>query len=99
MLVAGLLMSSAGAGMALSGGGNASVAQYSAGGKEGGIGILGDINTKSVPVAQTTRQLSTPSNGELPFTGFLTFTVLAAGLILLATGLLMRWKTRLRATE
>lgn len=107
MLVAGLLMSSTGAGLALSGGGSASIAQYSPGTGGNGPGdIRGAGDTRDngggggqVPVAQPNRQIATPTNGTLPFTGFLTSTVIAAGLALLATGLLMRWKTRPGATE
>lgn len=108
MLVAGLLMSTTGAGLALSGGGNASVAQY--GGNQPahttGPQVLGALDkngnatktapagTANAPVAQVTRQVAAPSNGQLPFTGFLTIGLLIVGLVVLGLGLVMRYKTR-----
>lgn len=110
MLVAGLLMSTTGAGLALTGGGNASVAQYggnlpaqNSGGHPQVLGALGQNGkgtagtsspTATAPVAQVTRQVTAPSNGQLPFTGFLTIGILVIGLFVLALGLVMRYKTR-----
>ena len=115
MLVAGVLMSTTGAGLALTGGGNASVAQYGgnlpAQNTGNGTQVLGALGqngkgtksapstTQNAPVAQVTRQVAAPSNGQLPFTGFMTIGILIVGLFVLATGLVMRYKTRARPID
>jgi hypothetical protein len=110
MLVLGMLLSTTGAGLAVSGtsGNSAGVAQY---GKEnpstGGGGVLGDQDSGSgtEPASnpgggdeadvQPTRQAeagvgNNDSGGELPFTGFAAIPILLGGVVLLATGLVLR---------
>jgi hypothetical protein len=104
MLVFGVTLSTAGAGMAISnvGGGNdASVAQY--GTPTGGGGsVLGEEESgngdeqsgaagEEDSGVQPSRQVEAgASGGELPFTGFLAIPVLLGGIALLTAGLVLR---------
>jgi hypothetical protein len=101
MLVAGMLLSTTGAGLAVSnlGGNDASVAQYTNGEDDNG-GVLGE-DEENVPggVAgegveggglQPGRQAEAGAGSELPFTGFLAIPVLLGGVALLSAGLVLR---------
>jgi hypothetical protein len=101
MLVAGMLMSTTGAGLAvsgISGGDNASVEQYTNDNDKGDVlgeddasqpsGTAGEEAGQDV---QPTRQVeSGAGSAELPFTGFLAIPVLLGGLALLSVGLVLR---------
>ncbi len=79
MLVLGMLLSTTGAGLAVSGlsGENASIAQYAA-----------SNNT------QPARQVEAgANNSQLPFTGFAAIPVLLGGIALLSAGLVLRRRT------
>jgi hypothetical protein len=104
MLVAGLLTSTTGAGLAIDGfGGNdASVAQYGPshhGGHHHGSTVLpqGQHESGGAPSGeqlQPARQVETgASGGQLPFTGYLAIPVLLAGVTLLSAGLVLRRRT------
>lgn len=97
MLVLGLVFSTAGAGLAVSGSSSdrndAGAAQYRQ--DDDVTGVLGEIETvdPSTPqeeTTQTTRQVEATGGGSLPFTGFAAIPVLLAGLGLLSVGLVMR---------
>jgi hypothetical protein len=109
-LALGMMLSTAGAGLAVSGfAGNddASVAQYGPGNDvspEGGV--LPDTDEGNgggggggSPDLQPTRQAeagvqSTGGDEQLPFTGFAAIPILIGGVALLSTGLVMRRRTR-----
>ena len=109
MLVLGMLLSTTGAGLAVSGlsGKNASVAQYSK--HTGGGGVLGDQDTGSgtqpenngggsAPATSTNTQPARKveagaNNSQLPFTGFAAIPVLLGGIALLSAGLVLRRRT------
>jgi hypothetical protein len=109
MLVLGMLLSTTGAGLAVSGlsGNNASVAQYATPTPTGGGGVLGDQDTGSgtapengggtAPNEATTqpaRQVEAgANNSQLPFTGFAAIPVLLGGIALLSVGLVLRRRT------
>ena len=107
MLVLGMLLSTTGAGLAVSGlSDDASVSQY---GAAPGGGVLGDEDTAGndvlpedngggdapaddvQPARQSEVGASTGSN--LPFTGFAALPILIGGIALLTTGLVIRRKT------
>jgi hypothetical protein len=91
LLVLGVLMSGAGAGLAVSGpsgSGSAGSAQYVRSGVET-RGVQPAESTND-PAVQQTRQLSSDDGSDLPFTGYAAIPVLLAGLGLLAGGLFMR---------
>jgi hypothetical protein len=106
MLVAGLLFSGAGAGLAVTGiAGNdqASIAQYGSGNDQGGNSVGGETvgggteGENSSPSAgtgvQPARQAQFSSgqdNGQLPFTGFAAIPLLLLGVALLGAGLVLR---------
>jgi hypothetical protein len=95
MLVAGMMFSATGAGLAVQGltGNDASVQQYGDEDTPAG-GVLGQENESSDDVQQP-RQVETGANtGELPFTGFLALPVLLGGVALLSAGLVLRRRTR-----
>jgi hypothetical protein len=106
-LVLGILLSTAGAGLAVSGlsGDNASIAQYSTPTPTGGV--LGDQDTGSgtqpsnggggtapKTSVQPARQVEAGANtNSLPFTGFAAIPVLLGGIALLSAGLVLRRRT------
>jgi hypothetical protein len=95
MLVAGMMFSATGAGLAVQGltGNDASVQQYGDEDTPAG-GVLGQEDESSDDVQQP-RQVETGANtGELPFTGFLALPVLLGGVALLSAGLVLRRRTR-----
>jgi hypothetical protein len=95
MLVAGMMFSATGAGLAVQGltGNDASVQQYGDEDQPPG-GVLGEEDESSDDVQQP-RQVETGANtGELPFTGFLALPVLLGGVALLSAGLVLRRRTR-----
>jgi hypothetical protein len=102
MLVAGMLLSTTGAGLAIQGfseSGSASQAQYGAGerdddgdvaGEETG-GDPGTVEGDDSGDLQPAQQAEVTSGGdELPFTGFAAIPVLIGGVALLGGGLLLR---------
>ena len=109
MLVLGMLLSTTGAGLAVSGlsGDNASIAQYSK--PTGGGGVLGDQDPGSgtqpenngggsAPATSTNTQPARQveagaNNSSLPFTGFAAIPVLLGGIALLSAGLVLRRRT------
>jgi len=107
MLVAGMLLSTTGAGLAVTslGGNDASVAQYGGGGEEGANGGGGGTNngggqgdvlgaSDQGTEVQPARQVETGAgSGQLPFTGFLAIPVLLGGVALLSTGIVLRRRT------
>jgi hypothetical protein len=95
MLVAGMMFSATGAGLAVQGltGNDASVQQYGDEDQPPG-GVLGEEDESSDDVQQP-RQVETGADtGELPFTGFLALPVLLGGVALLSAGLVLRRRTR-----
>lgn len=115
MLVLGLMLSTTGVGLAISGSsgsGSAGNAQYPTtpttpqvhrdqGGSGGGVLGATDEDTppssgtspaaeSTPPVVQATRQVSTDTSGQLPFTGFAVIPIIAAGVALLLAGTFLR---------
>ena len=90
MLVAGMMFSATGAGLAVSGltGNDASVTQYDHNQPPGDV--LGEEESSNN--VQPARQVETGSS--LPFTGFLALPVLLGGVALLSGGLVLRRRTR-----
>jgi len=107
MLVAGMLLSTTGAGLAVTslGSNDASVAQYGGdkganGGGGGNNGNNGGDNGEVLGQSaqgtevQPARQVETGAgSGQLPFTGFLAIPVLLGGVALLSTGIVLRRRT------
>jgi hypothetical protein len=104
MLVFGMLLSTAGAGLAvtgLSGHHNASVAQYGAATPTPENEVLGDEDTgQGVSPAggggvQPARQVEAgdTTGSSLPFTGFAAVPILLGGIVLLSAGLVLRRRT------
>ena len=102
MLVLGLVLSTAGAGLAVSGNsgsGNAAVQAYPENNPASDVlGEVGEVEETApqqdaAPQAQAApvQQAQVTNDGEsLPFTGFAAGTVLFLGLVLLASGLVLR---------
>lgn len=109
MLVFGLVLSTAGAGLAVSGSsdsGRAADVEYKQ--ARGSAGTLGEVDAvapsedsdavgaapaSDEPTAQAPRQVAATGGDDLPFTGFAAIPVLLGGLALLATGLVLRRRT------
>jgi hypothetical protein len=110
LVVLGLMMSTTGATLAITGGSgseNAGVAQYGddddddngddiAGRGQGGGGDVGDgAPTDDIAGAQQTQQVSAQSDdGSLPFTGFVAIPLVIGGVALVGTGAVLRRKAR-----
>ena len=104
MLVAGMLLCTTGAGLAVSGissGTNAAQGQY--GGEQPQGDVLGEEESggggggteQPAQETQPARQVEAGANGnELPFTGFAALPVLLGGVVLLGGGLVLRARTR-----
>jgi hypothetical protein len=106
MLVLGLVMSTAGAGLAVSGNsgsGNAALQAYPSNAPESDVlGEVGEVEEDGASAPQQAAQPEqaaaapieqapvTNSGDELPFTGFAAGGVLFLGLVLLASGLVLR---------
>ena len=99
VLVLGMLMSGAGAGLAVSGvsgDGSSGEAQYRTDTSTVLPTTESNVPTQSSsspPAAQETRQLESNDN-ELPFTGYAAIPVLLAGIALLGAGVVMRRRAR-----
>ena len=109
MLVAGMLMSTTGAGLAIDGlsnGGEASVSAYGPDKPKPPPAVLPEEDEGDVAGddalggaddgLQPTRQVESggDSGDELPFTGFAAIPILLGGVALLSTGLVLRRRTR-----
>ena len=105
VLVLGLLFSTAGAGLAVSGladQGSAGNAQYRQETPPEALGEIETVQPEEQPQAAPTpqaapeqpRQLSVPQESALPFTGFSAIPVLVLGIALLAAGLVLRRRSR-----
>jgi len=107
MLVAGMLLCTTGAGLAVSGlssSGNASSAAYPneqpqgdvLGEEESGGGGGGEQPGEQAPAEETqpARQVEAGAGNELPFTGYAALPVLLGGAALLGGGLVLRARTR-----
>lgn len=105
MLVAGMLLCTTGAGLAVSGlssKGNASSAAYP--NEQPGGDVLGENESgggggggqpTGTPATQPARQVEAGTNGStLPFTGFAALPVLLGGVALLGGGIVLRARTR-----
>ena len=103
MLVFGLVLSTAGAGIAVSGNsgsGNAAVQAYPTNGTADVLGEVGEVEeapqqaapapTPQAAAAPVAQAPVTDNGDELPFTGFAAGGVLFLGLVLLASGLVRR---------
>ena len=101
MLVAGMLLSTTGAGLAVSGissRGDAAVAEYP--NEQPSGDVLGEEESgggaeQPAEEAQPARQVEAGAGGnELPFTGFAALPILVGGVALLGGGLVLRHRTR-----
>jgi hypothetical protein len=99
MLVAGILLSTTGAGLAVSGlsSKDAAIAQYGGGAPQGDVlgeeeSGGGSSNTPAA-AAQPARQVESGDN-SLPFTGFAALPILIGGVALLGGGMVLRYRTR-----
>ena len=104
MLVAGMLVGTTGAGLAVqgaTGNGNAAQEQYPEEEPDGG-GVLGeevagqgDAQSPPPETTQPTRQVAVQAEGgELPFTGLAAIPIILVGLALTVGGLVLRRRTR-----
>jgi hypothetical protein len=92
MLVAGMLFSTTGAGLAVTGlasNDQASIAQYGED-DQGGDTVAGAQGTAGGTVDTASQTEFTGGGGQLPFTGFAALPLLVLGVALLGGGLLMR---------
>jgi hypothetical protein len=98
MLVAGMMFSATGAGLAVQGltGNDASVSQYGAQNPPGDVLGEEDEGSDDAEQVQQPRQVESGADtgDELPFTGFLALPVLLGGVALLSAGLVLRRRTR-----
>jgi hypothetical protein len=98
MLVLGMTLSTAGAGLAIQGlsGGNAAQLQYDDD-EQAPEDVLGEEESGAdddTDVQQTAQVESGADSDELPFTGFLALPVLIGGVALMSAGLVLRRRTR-----
>ena len=99
MLALGMMLSTAGAGLAVQDltSDDASVAQYGSDDEQAPEDVLGEEESgDDGGDVQESRQVSAGADGgdELPFTGFLAIPVLIGGVALLSGGLVLRHRTR-----
>jgi hypothetical protein len=110
MVAFGMLFSTAGAGLAVSGitsnSHNASIAQYGTATPTSEGGVLPAEETNNAPdttpaggvspaeATQPTRQVAATTTSQLPFTGFAAIPVMLGGIALLTGGLVLRRRTR-----
>lgn len=100
MIVAGLMLSTTGAGLAISGNsgsGNAATNQYKQvepkENETGNGNVLGQ-NQGGGDTQPTEQVAATGGSSSLPFTGFFTIPLILGGVALLAVGGTLRWKAR-----
>ncbi len=100
MIVAGLMLSTTGAGLAISGNsgsGNAATNQYKQvepkENENGNGNVLGQ-NQGGGDTQPTEQVAATGGSSSLPFTGFFTIPLILGGVALLAVGGTLRWKAR-----
>jgi hypothetical protein len=107
MIVLGLMMSTTGAGLAISGSsdsGSAAKAQYGKddddNGKDNLAGAIqdgnggGGVDTAPQATQQVAATTTDDGGGSLPFTGFFTIPLIVGGVALLSGGALLRWRAR-----
>jgi hypothetical protein len=106
MIVLGLMMSTTGAGLAISGSsdsGSAAKAQYDDNGDDNGDDVAGTLQGQGgnggsdTGASQPTEQVAAAGDddsGSLPFTGFFTIPLIVGGVALLSGGALLRWRAR-----
>lgn len=104
MIVLGLMMSTTGAGLAISGSsdrGSAALGQYGSeedNGPEDNLAgtVQGGGGGSDAADPQSTEQVAvaTDSGDSLPFTGFVTIPLIVGGVALLSGGALLRWRAR-----
>jgi len=96
MLVVGILLSCTGAGLAVSGSsgsGNAGAAQYSKPETNNNGNVLGQ-EEQPAATQEANQVAATTSSGSLPFTGLAAIPILAIGVGLFGTGLVVRRSSR-----
>jgi hypothetical protein len=97
VLVLGIILSSTGVTLAVSGlssDDSASQAQYRPPADGDGDGIGDQVEDGPTAFAEPTEQVAVQGDGELPVTGFLAIPLVIGGVALLTTGLVIRRKTR-----
>lgn len=98
VLVAGFMLSTTGATLAItgsSGSGSAAESQYVQATNEGGnVKSLGGNGPAAEPVAANQEQVVSSGSGSLPFTGFVAIPLLIIGVGLIGAGAVLRYKSR-----
>ena len=97
MLVVGILLSCTGAGLAVSGSsgsGNAGAAQYSSQPNNNNNGNVLGQEEQPAATQEANQVAATTSSGSLPFTGLAAIPILAIGVGLFGTGLVVRRSSR-----